>query len=144
MRKSLLFAIMLLVGVVSASAQTIDDFFNEIKSGNTFSAMTLPKEQCKSQGFDALDLALSETVNDAALQSLKSSLARLPKEQQMTEVNKDGAYVAIYVQPLSGGKSKLLIVAVNGDKGSVIKGICDDKLIKEQLQGFHLNNIFGD
>ncbi len=144
MKKVILVALLVLFGIIPVSAQTMDELFNVVKNSIDFSAMTLPKEQCKQNKFDAMDIALSETVADTTIATIKAELAKLPATQKTVEVEEDGTFVSIYNKPLAGGKTQVLIVVFNGKHGVIVKGICDQKHLDENLKDFHLNNLFGN
>ena len=144
MKKAFLAALMLLMAVASASAQSFDDFFNKIKTSGEFSAMTLDPETSKQRSFDHLEIAISETITPATIVSVKKDLALLPKAQLLTDTEIENGYVAIYSMPLPQRMAKLLLVVLNGNNGAVLCGICKQSLIDSELSGLHLNNIFGD
>lgn len=144
MKKSLLFVLILIAGAISAQAETINDFFNRVKASAEFSAMSLTKEQARESLFDSMDVAISETVSAATVKDLRFQLALLPAAQKITETEDGTAFVAIYSQPLSGGKALVLLVVLNGKNGCVIKGITDQAQLDKGLSGLHMNTLFGD
>lgn len=137
-------AAVLLCSVASAMAGSIDEFFDKVKASFEFSAVAVPKEQAKEQGFDQLDVAISESLTPAAAKSLQQEASLLPKTQLMTEVAKDDKYVSIFTRPLSGGKAQILLVVIQGKEGAVVKGICSQEMVDNQLKDLHMNNIFGN
>ncbi len=144
MKKALIIALLAIAASFSASAQSIDAFFDKVKSNFNFSAMSLPKEQCRQNDFDSMDLAVSGTVTAAVLATLRKELATIPADQRLAEVNEAPQYVSIYSKPLSGGKAQVLLFVINSKNGVVLKGICDQKTLDKNLNDLHLNNIFGN
>ncbi len=159
MKKALIIALLAIAASFSASAQSIDAFFDKVKSNFNFSAMSLPKEQCRQNDFDSMDLAVSGTVTISLLQdrmanlgvktadvlaTLRKELATIPADQRLAEVNEAPQYVSIYSKPLSGGKAQVLLFVINSKNGVVLKGICDQKTLDKNLNDLHLNNIFGN
>lgn len=127
-----------------AQAITIEDAWATIKATNEFSPMQVPTEDAKKQGFDRLEIALSETVSTDALARIKNIIDNIPLTEQITSMSEGDNHVWIYGRPLTGDKTLLFMVVVNGKQGVALNGICKKSMIEDQLSNLHLNNIFGD
>jgi len=142
MKKTLITTLLLTLAAINAAAISIEDFWNTIKASSTFSAMEVPREDAREKHFDQLEIALSETITAGDLTKIKTDVATIPAAYKLTEVEDSGKYVAIYSTPLGGDKALLLIVVLEKNDGVIIKGICPQSMIDNELSDFSLKDIF--
>lgn len=133
---------LVVVGVVTASAENIECAWSSIKALPEFSTMKQTSEAAKATGFDSMEVGLSETVTPAVVRRVGEILSALPQTEQQVALNNGEANVWIYARALSGDKSLALIVVTNGKEGAVIYGVCPKSMIDNQFNGFHFNNLF--